>query len=59
MINGIPKCCETYKACFARLNGLCMILEDTDFNNKPCPFQKENINDSIHCKEVESDECGD
>ena len=32
------RCSRT--TCNNHMNGLCLLLEDTDFNGRPCPFHK-------------------
>lgn len=35
-----PNCTHPRDDCFANKNGLCRILEDSDFGGKVCPFFK-------------------
>lgn len=53
-----PKCTDT-RACFAREEGECQILDSNDFCGKPCPFcksreERENglSNARIHLEEI-------
>lgn len=35
-----PPLCTDTRPCFARDDGLCMVLNSSDFKGKPCPFCK-------------------